>query len=95
MGQGAPTDFANPVEPTDATTVKQYGVTAFEVQYRDGPAWVTVTGGSVTGNNRIEPTPTFAPPDTDRVRVPVNNAPAGCSRLTEVESLLIPTTGRR
>jgi hypothetical protein len=76
LRQGAPADFANPVEPTDAMTVTQYGVTAFEVQYWDGSAWVTVPGGSVTGNNRIKRTFMFAPPTTDRVRV-VNNAPAG------------------
>lgn len=66
-------------------TVTPCGVTVSELQYRDGPASVTLPGGSVTGSNRIKRTFTFAPPTTDRVRVPVNNAPAGYSRLTEVE----------
>jgi len=86
LRQGAPTDFANPVEPTGAMTVTQYGVTAFEVQDWDGSAWVTVPGESVTGNNRIKRTFTFAPPTTDRVRVLVNHALAGYGRLTEVEA---------
>jgi hypothetical protein len=78
-------DFANPAEPTDAMTFAQYGVTAFDVQYWDGSAWVAVPGGGVTGNNRVKRTFTFAPLTTDRVRVLVNNALAGYSRLVEVE----------
>ncbi|HYO62718.1 MAG TPA: S8 family serine peptidase [Pyrinomonadaceae bacterium] len=78
-------DYANPAEPTDAMTFTQYGVTSFEVQYWTGAAWATVPGGSVSGNNRIKRTFTFAPLTTDRVRVLVNNALASYSRLAEVE----------
>jgi hypothetical protein len=78
-------DYVNPAEPTDTMTFAQYGVTAFEVQYWNGAAWVTVPGGAVTGNNRIKRTFTFTPLTTDRVRVLVNNALASYSRLAEVE----------
>jgi len=78
-------DFANPVEPHDLLTFSLYGVTAFDVQYWNGASWVTVPGGSVTGNNRVKRTFTFSPLSTDRVRVLVNSALAGHSRLAEVE----------
>jgi len=78
-------NYTNPVEPTDTMTFTQYGVTAFEVQYWNGAAWVTAPGGAVTGNNRIKRTFTFTPLTTDRVRVLVNNALASYSRLAEVE----------
>ena len=45
-------NYGNPVEPTDAMTFALYGITAFNVQYWDGANWVTVPGGSVTGNNK-------------------------------------------
>ena len=78
-------NFSNPSEPTDGMTFTQYGVTAFEVQYWNGSGWATVPGGSVTGNNRVKRTFTFAPITTDRVRVLVHNALASFSRLAEVE----------
>jgi subtilisin family serine protease len=78
-------NYSNPSEPTDAMTFTQFGVTAFEVQYWNGSAWVTVPGGSVTGNNLVKRTFTFAPVTTDRVRVLVHNALASFSRLAEVE----------
>ena len=46
-------NFSNPVEPSLSLTFSQYGITSFNVQYWDGSNWVTVTGGSVTGNNKI------------------------------------------
>jgi subtilisin family serine protease len=78
-------NYSNPAGPTDSMTFTQYGITAFDVQYWNGSTWVTVPSGSVTGNNRIKRTFTFAPLTTDRVRVLVNNALASYSRLAEVE----------
>ncbi|HEY0727223.1 MAG TPA: discoidin domain-containing protein, partial [Pyrinomonadaceae bacterium] len=42
-----------PVEPTDTMTFASYGMTAYDVQYWNGSSWVTVSGGSVTGNNKV------------------------------------------
>jgi hypothetical protein len=44
-------NYANPSPPTEAMTFSSYGLTAFDVQYWNGSSWVTVPGGSVTGNN--------------------------------------------
>ena len=43
----------SPVEPTDTMLFSGYGITGFDVQYWDGSAWVTVVGGSITGNNKV------------------------------------------
>jgi subtilisin family serine protease len=80
-------DFANPVEPDDALTFSSYGITDFSVQYWDGVSWVTVPGGSVSGNNKVKRTFTFSPVLTSKIRVLVNNALASYSRITEVEAL--------
>jgi hypothetical protein len=56
------------------------------VQYWDGSNWVTIPGGSVTGNDkamRIFIIPEIA---TTKIRVVVNNARAHFSRITEVEA---------
>jgi len=78
--------YSAPVEPTETMTFGNYGVTAFDVQYWSGSAWVTVPGGSVTGNNRVWRKFVFAPVSTDRIRVLVNAALASYSRLVEVEA---------
>jgi len=38
-------DLNNPVEPSLSQTFSLYGITAFDVQYWDGSAWTTVSGG--------------------------------------------------
>ena len=53
-------NYANPVNPTPTLTFSQLGITDFQVQYWDGAAWVTVTGGNVTGNNLVWQKFTFA-----------------------------------
>ncbi|HKZ78764.1 MAG TPA: LamG-like jellyroll fold domain-containing protein, partial [Pyrinomonadaceae bacterium] len=89
-------NYANPVEPTEAMTFTTYGMTAFEAQYWNGSAWVTVPGGSVTGNNKVWRQFTFTPVTTNKIRVLVNNALAGYSRIVEVEAWSDPTaTGLR
>ena len=79
-------NFAAPVEPTSALTFSKYGITAFDVQYWDGTAWVTVPGGSITGNNLVWQTVTFPAVTTDRIRVVVNASLSSYSRITEIEA---------
>ncbi len=80
-------DYLNPVEPTETMTFNTYGLTAYDVQYWNGSTWVTVTGGSVTGNNKIWRRLTFAAITTSKVRVLTNAAADnGNSRMVEVEA---------
>jgi hypothetical protein len=79
--------YANPLEPSESLAFTQYGVTAFEVQYWDGAAWATVPGGVVTGNNLVRRKLTFAAVTTTKVRVVINDALGGRSRLVEVEAI--------
>jgi len=78
--------YSNPIEPTSDMTFVTYGVTAFDVQYWSGSSWVTVPDGSVTGNNKVWRQFSFSSITTNKIRVLVNNALAGYSRLVEVEA---------
>jgi hypothetical protein len=75
---------ASPVEPALATAFTLYGAVDFTVQGFDGTNWVTL--GTVTGNNLVKRAVSFMPFTTDRIRVNVNNALSGWSRLTEIEA---------
>jgi YD repeat-containing protein len=79
-------NYLNPVEPTETMTFSAQGITSFDVQYWNGSAWVTVTGGSVTGNNKVWKKLSFAPVTTSKVRVTVNAALNSRSRIVEVEA---------
>jgi hypothetical protein len=79
-------DFHNPVEPTPSTLANMYGILDFDVQYWDGAAWQTVTGGTVTGNDRAMRVFTFGRLTTTKIRVLVNNGRAHFSRIVEVEA---------
>ena len=79
-------NWGGSTEPTQAMTFSQWGVTAYEVQYWDGAAWVTVNGGNITGNNKIWRRFTFAPVNTTKIRVLTHAAADGYSRLTEIEA---------
>jgi len=79
-------NYANPADPTETMTFTTYGITAFDVQYFDGSNWVTVPGGSTSGNNNVWRKFSFAPVTTAKIRVLVNNALASYSRITEVEA---------
>jgi RHS repeat-associated protein len=82
-------NYANPVEPTSAMTFSAYGQTAYYVQYwnPDTSGWVTVAGGSITNNNKIWRTITFAAITTSKIRVLTNaSIDNGYSHLTEVEA---------
>ena len=78
--------WATAIEPTATLTFTKQGLTAFDVQYWTGTGWVTVPGGSVTGNNLVWRKFTFPAVTTDRVRVVVNASLAGYSRIIEIEA---------
>jgi F5/8 type C domain len=73
-------------DPTPSMTFSQFGITDFQVQYWNGSTWVTVPGGSVTGNNLVWPKITFSAITADRIRVLVTGALADYSRIVEVEA---------
>ena len=79
-------NYLGPVEPTESMTFARYGITAFDVQYWNGAAWVTVPGGSVTGNNKIWNKFTFTGVATTSIRVQVNASMADFSRVVEIEA---------
>jgi PKD repeat protein len=77
-------NFVNPVEPTDTMTFSLYGLQDFLVQGFNGVSWLTLA--TVSGNNLVKRTVTFAPFATDRIRIYVNRGGSGYSRATEVEA---------
>jgi hypothetical protein len=77
-------NYLNPVEPTDSMTFTLRGIRDFDVQGFNGTNWVTLA--TVTGNNLVKRSVTFAPFTTSRVRISVTNALASWSRITEVEA---------
>jgi PKD repeat protein len=78
-------DLLHPLEPTATMTFTRYGIKAFDVQGWNGASWVTL--GSVTGNNLVKRTVTFAPFRTDRIRVVVKGvADNTYSRIAEIEA---------
>jgi hypothetical protein len=77
-------NYPNPIEPTDALTFAQYGVTGFTVQGWTGSAWTTLS--TVSGNNLVKRAVTFPAFTTTRIRVNVTSALMQYSRLTEVEA---------
>lgn len=75
-----------PIEPTESTNFFNNGITSFEVQYWNGTTWITVPGGSVTGNLKVWRRFTFTPVTTDRVRVLINAAKSTASTVVELEA---------
>jgi hypothetical protein len=89
----AQNSLTSTTEPTSTMTFTTNGITAFDVQYcptgttcTATTGWVTVPGGSVTGNNLVWRTFTFPALTTDRIRVNVNASLANNSRLVELEA---------
>jgi hypothetical protein len=78
--------WSAPSEPTSAMTWSQWGVNDFTVQYWTGSAWQAVPGGVIVDNNLVWRSIAFAPLTTTRIRVVVQRARDGWSRLTEVEA---------
>jgi len=79
-------NWQSPSEPTETMTFALYGLTGYDVQYWNGSAWATVTGGSVTGNNKVWRKFTFSAITTTKIRVLTNASSDGYSRLTELEA---------
>jgi hypothetical protein len=79
-------NIMSPVEPTLGMTFTQYGITNFQVQYWNGSSWVTVSGGSVTGNTKVWKQIQFTSLTTSRIRIQVTGALASVSRIIEVEA---------
>lgn len=79
-------NYANPIEPTEATAFSLYGLTGFQAQYWNGSAWVTVPGGSVSGNDKVWKKITFAPLITTKIRVLISATVDNLSRMVEVEA---------
>jgi len=77
-------NYAAGIEPTDTMTFASYGVRDFTVQGWNGSAWVTLA--TVTGNNLVKRTVSFASFTTSRIRINVTKAASGYTRITEVEA---------
>ena len=74
--------YASPSEPTDSMTFTLYGITGFTVQTWNGSAWVTQA--TITGNNLVKRTVSFAAVTTDRIRINVTSSPDGYSYISEI-----------
>ncbi len=72
--------------PTESMTFGTHGITAFDVQYWNGSAWINVPGGQITGNNLVWRKLTFSGISTSKIRVVVNSALGGYSRIVEIEA---------
>src|SRR5205085_11052110 len=72
-------NYSASIEPTDTMTFTAYGLRDFTVQGWNGSAWLTL--GTVTGNNLVKRTVSFANFATDRIRVNITNAASGYSRI--------------
>jgi YD repeat-containing protein len=79
-------NYMNPVEPTETLTFTIYGNQDFDVQYWDGTAWATVSGGSIVSNNKVWRKITFATVTTSKIRIVINRAASSYSYVTEVEA---------
>ncbi|HSS22479.1 MAG TPA: hypothetical protein VLL54_20580, partial [Pyrinomonadaceae bacterium] len=79
-------DYLNAVAPTETMTCSLLGLTGYDVQYWNGSSWVTVPGGSVTGNNLVWRKFSFTAITTSKVRVLTSASSDGWSRITEVEA---------
>ena len=65
-------------------TFSVYGITDFTVQAWDGSTWITL--GSVTGNNLVKRTVSFAPYTTPRIRVNVTRSLLSVPTIVEIEA---------
>jgi len=79
-------NYPSPVPPTQDLTFTLFGLQGYQVQYWNGSSWVTITNGSVTGNNKIWKQFTFPTISTNRIRVLTSASPDSYSRITEIEA---------
>ena len=76
--------------PTLTQTFSLYGLLAFDVQYWNGSSWVTIPGGSVTGNNKVWRNFTFSAITTSKIRVYINTVPDAWTRVVEIQAFGTP-----
>jgi len=81
----------NPVEPTESLLFFNNGITAFEVQYFDGSDWLTIPGGTVTGNGKVWRKFTFAPVIAEKIRITITASKSVTSNIVEIEAWGVPT----
>lgn len=80
-------NYTSPAEPTEAMQFNYFGLVDFQVQYWDGTGWVTVPGGTITGNTNVWRKISFPDITTDRIRVYITRTSDGHSRITEIEAI--------
>lgn len=84
---GLQDSYPLPTTPTLAMASTLYGLSSFEIQTWNGAAWVTVTGGTITGNNKVWKQVTFTPVSTTKIRLLIHTSQDGLySRVVEVEA---------
>ncbi|WP_239796687.1 fibronectin type III domain-containing protein [Candidatus Nitrotoga arctica] len=71
-------------EPTDILTFSLGGITGFTIQGWNGSAWTTLA--TVSGNNLVKRTVSFAAFTTNQIRINVTSVLAGYSRIIEIEA---------
>jgi N-acetylneuraminic acid mutarotase len=81
-------NYASPAEPTAGMTFSKYGVTDFAVEYWDGAAsaWREIPGARVVADRLVWRKFTFPAVTTTKIRVVINGALEGYSRIAEVEA---------
>jgi RHS repeat-associated protein len=76
-----------PSEPTETMTFSISGLSGYTIKYWDGSTWVTVSGGTVSSNNKVWKKISFAALATTKIRVSAMVAiDSGYDRMTEVEA---------
>jgi hypothetical protein len=73
-------------QPDLTTPATGEGILDFDVQYWNGSIWVTVTNGSVTGNDKAWRQFSFTAVTTTKIRVVVNNSRNNWSRIVGLEA---------
>ena len=73
-------------DPAPTTPAENEGILDFDVQYWNGSAWITVPGGSVTGNTLAWRKFTFPPVSTAWIQVTIHFGRQGFSRIVEIEA---------
>lgn len=82
-----------PVEPTEALSFFNNGITGFEVQFWNGVTWSTIPGAIVSGNTRVWRKFTFPAISTERVRVVITASRLAHSTVVEFEAWGVPGGG--
>jgi hypothetical protein len=84
---GVQDSVGSPSAPTLSMTSTLYGLKDFLVQYWDGAAWQTITGGNITNNTHVWKQFTFPEIHTTKIRVYITATQDGeWSRVVEIEA---------